>query len=73
MQRTQSRLEDLEGLILGQWLKWLHPDWEGPNPAPTELGHNLSDLPVFWDWLHEVKLPEFTRDGKREWPHPLGP
>ncbi|XP_025049564.1 transmembrane protein 95 isoform X3 [Alligator sinensis] len=27
-----------------------------------ELGHNLSDLPVFWDWLHEVKLPEFTRD-----------
>ncbi|KYO37026.1 BTB/POZ domain-containing protein KCTD11 isoform C [Alligator mississippiensis] len=53
VQRTQSRLEDLEGLILGQWLKWLHPDWEGPNPAPTELGHNLSDLPVFWDWLHE--------------------
>ncbi|GCC18178.1 hypothetical protein chiPu_0017836, partial [Chiloscyllium punctatum] len=28
-----------------------------------EINQTLTDLPIFWNWLYEVKLPKLTQDG----------
>uniref|UniRef100_A0A670Z416 Uncharacterized protein n=1 Tax=Pseudonaja textilis TaxID=8673 RepID=A0A670Z416_PSETE len=30
-----------------------------------EIKQSLTDLPKFWNWLHEVKIPSETREGRR--------
>ncbi|XP_048476218.1 sperm-egg fusion protein TMEM95 isoform X2 [Rhincodon typus] len=28
-----------------------------------EINQTLTDLPIFWNWLYEVKLPKLTQEG----------
>ncbi|XP_043539378.1 uncharacterized protein LOC122544303 isoform X5 [Chiloscyllium plagiosum] len=30
-----------------------------------EINQTLTDLPIFWNWLYEVKLPKLTQEGEK--------